>query len=91
MRQLERMGVEPKGRDLHPLIDAAKARSRTVLQLAEQVAVRLDASRIVIDEKAEKLLKKMGPAFGASLALAADALEPLSRSGLEQPTACSRR
>ena len=80
MRQLERLGVEPGGRDLRTLIDAAKARSRTVLQLAEQVAVRLDASRIVIDEKAEKLLKKMGPAFGASLELAAGALESISAS-----------
>ena len=80
MRQLERLGVEPGGRDLRTLIDAAKARSRTVLQLAEQVAVRLDASRIVIDEKAERLLKKMGPAFGASLELAAGALESLSAS-----------
>ena len=78
MRQLERLGVDAKGRDPLPLIDAAKARSRTVLQLAEQVAVRLDASRIVVDEKAEKLLKKMGPAFGASLGLALAALEPLS-------------
>jgi len=60
------------------LIDAAKARSRTVLQLAEQVAVRLDASRVVVDEKAEKLVKKMGPAFGASLALTLGALEPLT-------------
>jgi glutamyl-tRNA synthetase len=40
--------------------------------------VRLDASRIVIDEKAEKLVKKMGPAFGESLALALAALEPLA-------------
>ena len=80
VRQLDRMGVDAKDRDLRTLIDAAKARSRTVLQLAEQVAVRLDASRIVIDEKAEKLVKKMGPAFGASLALAADALEPLTAS-----------
>jgi glutamyl-tRNA synthetase len=80
MRQLERMGVDPLGRDLRTLIDAAKARSRTVLQLAEQVAVRLDASRIVIDEKAEKLMKKMGPAFGASLELAAGALDTLGAS-----------
>ena len=78
MRQLERMGVDAQGRDLHLLIDAAKARSRTVLQLAEQVAVRLDASRVVVDEKAEKLVKKMGPAFGASLALTLGALEPLT-------------
>jgi glutamyl-tRNA synthetase len=79
-RQLERMGVDTKGRDVRSLIDAAKARSRTVLQLAEQVAVRIDASRIVIDEKAEKLLKKMGPAFGASLALVADTLESIHAS-----------
>jgi glutamyl-tRNA synthetase len=78
VRQLERMGVSTKDRDLRVLIDAAKARSRTVLQLAEQVAVRLDASRIVIDEKAEKLLKKMGSSFGDSLALALAALEPLT-------------
>ena len=71
----------PSGGDsIYPLIDAAKARSRTVTQLAEQVAVRLDASRIVVDEKAEKLMKKMGPAFGASLALAAGALESVSAS-----------
>jgi glutamyl-tRNA synthetase len=38
MRQLARMGVDPKERELRTLIDAAKARSRTVLQLAEQVA-----------------------------------------------------
>jgi glutamyl-tRNA synthetase len=74
------MGVETKGTDPRTLIDAAKARSRTVLQLAEQVAVRLDASRIVVDEKAEKLMKKMGPAFGASLALAAGALKAVSAS-----------
>ena len=77
-RQLERMGVGAAGRDIRPLVDAAKARSRTVLQLAEQVAVRLDGSRIVVDEKAEKLLKKMGAAFGESLSLALGALEPLS-------------
>jgi glutamyl-tRNA synthetase len=78
MRQLERMGVDLKGREVRALVDATKARSRTVLQLAEQVAVRLDASRIVIDEKGEKLLKKMGPAFRASLTLAAEALGPLA-------------
>ncbi len=76
-RQLQLAGVELGGRDLRALIDSAKARSRTVLQLAEQVAVRLDASRIVVDEKAAKLLTKMGPAFGAGLALALQALEPV--------------
>ncbi len=78
VRQLERMGVTAASRDLRPLIDAAKARSRTILQLAEQVAVRLDGSRIVLDEKADKLMKKMGPAFGASLALAVETLESVA-------------
>ncbi len=77
-RQLDLMGVNVAGRDTRQLIDATKARSRTVLQLAEQVAVRLDATRIVLDEKAEKLAKKMGPAFGTSLAMAVAALETLS-------------
>lgn len=77
-RQLERMGVDPGSRDLKPLIDAAKARSRTILMLAEQVAVRLDASRIVLDPKAEQLKKKMGPGFVDGLALSRDTLGALS-------------
>jgi len=73
-RQLDRLGVDLRGRALEPLIDAVKARSRTVLQLADQVAVRVDPSRIVRDEKADKLVARMGDAFGASLALARTAL-----------------
>jgi glutamyl-tRNA synthetase len=69
-RELGRLGVDPRGRDLAPLIDAAKARSRTIVHLAQQVAVRLDASRVRRDEKGEQLLKKMGDRFGASVALA---------------------
>ena len=53
MRQLERMGVEPRGRDPRTLIDAAKARSRTVLQLAGagRGAARCE-SRVVATTKA---------------------------------------
>src|SRR4051794_13788758 len=40
-RQLARLGVDAGSRDLRPLIDAVKARSRTILQLAEQVRQRL--------------------------------------------------
>jgi glutamyl-tRNA synthetase len=69
-RQLDRLGVHHAGRDLVPLIDAAKARSRTIVHLAEQVAVRIDATRVRRDEKGEQLLKKMGDRFGASVALA---------------------
>jgi glutamyl-tRNA synthetase len=79
-RQLERLGVATGGRDLAPVIDAAKQRSRTVVQLAEQVAVRLDASRIVLDDKAEKLRVKMGDGFHAALSVALESLAPLDRT-----------
>ena len=74
-RELERMGVDAGGRDVVPLIDAVKTRSRTILHVAEQVAVRLDPSRAPLDPKGEALIRKMGPAFAANLLRAADALE----------------
>lgn len=73
-RQLETMGVDPCTRDLRPLIDAVKARSRTILQLAEQLAVRLHGPRGAVDEKAAALVRKMGPAFRANLELVSDSL-----------------
>jgi glutamyl-tRNA synthetase len=74
-RELERMGVDAGDRDLVPLIDAVKTRSRTILHVAEQAAVRLDPSRAPLDPKGEALIRKMGPAFAANLLRAADALE----------------
>jgi glutamyl-tRNA synthetase len=82
-RQLEQMGISVS-RDLRPLIDSVKARSRTILHVAEQVAVRLDPGRSTIDAKGESLVKKMGPAFGRNLGLAAAALEQID-SGQWQP------
>ena len=77
VRELQRMGVDPGGRDLAPLIDAVKTRSRTILQVAERVAVRLDPSRAALDSQGQALVGKMGAAFSANLRLAADALEQL--------------
>jgi glutamyl-tRNA synthetase len=74
-RELERTGMDAGGRNLVPLIDAVKTRSRTILHVAEQVAVRLDPSRAPLDPKGEALIRKMGPAFAANLLRAADALE----------------
>jgi glutamyl-tRNA synthetase len=74
-RELERSGVDAGRRDLVPLIEAVKTRSRTILHVAEQVAVRLDPSRAPLDPKGETLIRKMGPAFAANLLRAADALE----------------
>jgi glutamyl-tRNA synthetase len=76
-RRLEQIGVSDSGRDLRPLIDSVKARSRTILQVAERVAVRLDPTRSQLDEKGQALIRKMGPAFATNLLLAADALEAL--------------
>ncbi len=63
---LDELGVQST-RDLAPLIDAVKARSRTLLDIANQVAVRLDRSRIVRDAKGAALAQKLGPAFAANL------------------------
>jgi glutamyl-tRNA synthetase len=76
-RELARMHVPTGGRDLAPLVTAVKARSRTMLQIAERVAVRLDPARATLDSKGEALIRKMGGAFAANLRLAATALEQL--------------
>ncbi len=73
-RQLSRMGVD-HNRDVRPLIDAVKARSRTILHVADQVAVRLDPARSKLDPKGEALIRKMGAAFGRNLAVVATTLE----------------
>ena len=74
-RELERMGLDLRGRDLVPVIEAVKSRARTILQAAERVAVRLDPSRAQLDAKGEALIRKLGGAFPVNLDRAADALE----------------
>jgi glutamyl-tRNA synthetase len=76
-RRLAQIGVSDDGRDLRPIIDAIKGRSRTILHVADRVAIRLDPSRSSLDEKGLALIRKMGPAFSANLLRAAEALEPL--------------
>jgi glutamyl-tRNA synthetase len=75
-RQLALMGVT-RDTDLKPVIDSVKARSRTILHVAEQVAVRLEPARSQPDEKGQALIQKMGPAFEGNLARARAALESL--------------
>jgi glutamyl-tRNA synthetase len=75
-RQLGLMGVQATS-DLRPLIDSVKARSRTILHVAEQVAVRLDPTRSTLDSKGEALIRKLGPAFAGNLELASSALAAL--------------
>lgn len=77
-RHLAAMGLEAGGRDIRPVIDAVKARSRTLLDVATQVAVRLDRSRVVRDAKGVALATKLGESFRANLTSAAAALSRLS-------------
>jgi len=77
-RQLERMGAATD-RALEPVIDAVKARSRTVIQLAEQVAVRVDRNRVRPDAKAESLKAKLGEAWSRNLGAALAALDGLTQ------------
>ncbi|MEP7325336.1 MAG: glutamate--tRNA ligase, partial [Gemmatimonadota bacterium] len=76
-RELGRMGVNSGHRNLAPLIDSVKTRSRTILDIANQVAARLDPARSTLDPKAVQLIARMGDAFGHNLRLAAAALEKI--------------
>jgi glutamyl-tRNA synthetase len=73
--------VDPGARDLTPLVNAVKVRARTMLHVAELVAVRLDPARAPRDAKADALVRKLGPAFAGNLRLATDALERLDGGG----------
>ena len=73
-RQLDILGVPYTGHDLLAMIGAVKARARTITQVAEQVAVRLDGSRVVRDDRGTGLVAKMGDRFAPNLRLAIDAL-----------------
>jgi glutamyl-tRNA synthetase len=77
-RQLARLGVDADDRDLRPLIDAVKARSRTIIQLAEQVRQRLPGTPVQLDAKGEQLVKKLGRQFAGSLVVAGSVLEPVA-------------
>jgi glutamyl-tRNA synthetase len=74
-RQLKRLGVDDEGRDLRPIVESVKARSRTIIQLAEQVSVRLNPQRAKPDDKGQALRRKMGSQFEDNLARARAALE----------------
>ena len=78
---LGEMGLAGGDRDLLPLIDAVKARSRTLIDIARQVAVRIDGSQVTRDAKGEQLVAKMGVAFGQNLGLVVEALSNIDADG----------
>ena len=80
VRELDRLGVRHSPAGLVPYINAVKARSRTVLDVARQVAVRLDPARVELDEKGRALRQKMGDAYLHSLQRARETLSALSEA-----------
>jgi glutamyl-tRNA synthetase len=77
-RELEGMGITiPPDPRLIRCIESVRARSRTILDVARQVAVRLEPSRGELDDKGRGLIEKMGPRYRESLEAARETLEPI--------------
>ena len=65
--QLEALGLNGNREAVLKAIAAVKTRSRTTLDVGRQVAVRLDARFLVLDEKAQKEIAKDPAGYKASL------------------------
>jgi glutamyl-tRNA synthetase len=78
-RELDSMSIAAPSDDrLAPYVESVRARSRTILDVARQVAIRLDPSRAELDDKAKGLIEKMGPKYHESLAAARETLESIA-------------
>ena len=85
--QLEQLGLNGKRDAILKAIAAVKTRSRTTLDVAKQVAVRLDAKFVVLDDKAKKEIAEDPAGFKASLEASVAAL----RDAEWTPEALERR
>jgi len=65
--QLERLGADGRKDAVLRAITAVKTRSRTTLDVARQVAVRLDAKFVELDDKAKKEIAKDTAGYTAAL------------------------
>jgi glutamyl-tRNA synthetase len=74
--QLAELGVDGGKDRVLAAIAAVKTRSRTTLDIARQVAVRLDGKFVTLDEKAQKEIKKDPTGYQESLAASVVALQP---------------
>jgi len=73
--QLEQLNLDGTKDAVLRAIAAVKTRSRTTLDVAKQVAVRLDAKHVVLDEKAKKEIAKDPARYKAALAASVAALK----------------
>ncbi|HEU5303196.1 MAG TPA: glutamate--tRNA ligase family protein, partial [Gemmatimonadales bacterium] len=72
--QLETLGVDGDRSAVLRAIGAVKTRSRTTIDVARQVAVRLDAKHVTLDEKAQKEIAKDPEGYTSALQAAIAAL-----------------
>jgi glutamyl-tRNA synthetase len=72
--QLEKLGVDGDRAAVLKAIGAVKTRSRTTLDVARQVATRLDPKFVELDEKAKNEIAKDPAAYRAALAASITAL-----------------
>ena len=73
--ELAQLGLNGNKEGVLKAIAAVKTRSRTTLDVARQVAVRLDGKFVKLDEKALKEIAKDPTGYRASLAAAVEALK----------------
>src|SRR6266566_4324561 len=73
--QLEQLGLNGNKDAVLKAITAVKTRSRTTLDVARQVAVRLDAKYLALDDKAKQEIAKDPAGYRASLAASPAALK----------------
>jgi glutamyl-tRNA synthetase len=73
--ELAKVGLNGNQNAVLKVITAVKTRSRTTLDVARQVAVRLDARFVTLDEKAQKEIAKDPTGYRASLAASVVALK----------------
>src|SRR3989441_65225 len=71
---LEKLGVNGKKDAILRTITAVKTRSRTTIDIARQVAVRLDPKFVELDEKAKKEIAKDPAGYRTSLQTSRDVL-----------------
>ena len=72
--QLEKLGVNGKRDAVLKAITAVKTRSRTTLDVARQVAARLDPKHVALDEKARREIAQDPAGYKASLEASVAAL-----------------
>src|SRR2546427_6487173 len=77
---LEKLGVDGKQDAILKAIAAVKTRSRTTIDIARQVAVRLDPKFVELDEKAKQEIAKDPASYRASLEASLEALQTTERT-----------